>query len=184
MNLGEVDGIWQGFRFENDRIPQMHPSAGPRFCSVAVGDLTGDGYADLYFGDYDSGTILIFDYNNRLLINDGNGFFTDESTSRMSTDMLWAAFGAASEIADMNGDGVNDVIKQTALSQPYHVAIIYNDVNNEGFVNGYDTINNQSPYFTPIGDTNGDGWMDLLISDDGADNYYLNAGKGGEGEDN
>jgi len=184
MNLGEVDGIWQGFRFENDRIPQMHPSAGPRFCSVAVGDLTGDGYADLYFGDYDSGTILIFDYNNRLLINDGNGFFTDESTSRMSTVMLWAAFGAASEIADMNGDGVNDVIKQTALSQPYHVAIIYNDVNNEGFFNGYDTINNQSPYFTTIGDLNGDGLMDLLIIDDGADKYYLNAGNGGDGHAN
>ena len=78
MNLGEVDGIWQGFRFENDRIPEMHHTAGPRFCSLAIGDVTGDGAPDLYFGDYDSGPFggpQIFDYNNRLLINDGNAFF-------------------------------------------------------------------------------------------------------------
>ena len=30
MNLGEEDGVWQGFRHEDARIPQMHPTAGPR----------------------------------------------------------------------------------------------------------------------------------------------------------
>jgi len=106
MNLGEIDGIWQGFRFENYRIPEMHSTAGPRFCSLAVGDLTGDGYPDLYFGDYDSGSTQIYDYNNRLLINDGNAVFTDESTQRMTSEMLLSAFGAASNIVDMNNDGV------------------------------------------------------------------------------
>ena len=181
MNLGEVDGIWQGFRFENARIPQMHSTAGPRFCSLAVGDLTGNGYPDLYFGDYDSGSTQIFDFNNRLLINDGNAYFTDQSTQRMDSDMLLSAFGAASSIVDMNGDGVLDVVKQTSLNPPQHVAITYNNPSNEGYFNGYDIIDQQAPYFVTVGDLNGDGRQDMIVVDDGSDTYYLNTGNGGDG---
>jgi hypothetical protein len=181
MNLGETDGIWQGFRFENYRIPQMHESAGPRFCSLAIGDVTGDGYPDLYFGDYDSGTTQIFDYNNRLLINNGSAVFADESTLRMDDEMLLSAFGAASNMADMNGDGVLDVVKQTSLNPPQHVAITYNNPNNEGYFNGYDIIDELAPYFVTVGDLNGDGRMDLVVVDDGSDHYYLNSGNGGDG---
>ncbi len=181
MNLGEIDGIWQGFRFENNRIPEMHNTAGPRFCSLAVGDVSGDGHPDLYFGDYDSGGTQIFDYNNRLLINDGNGFFSDQSEQRMSSEMLESAFGAASAIADMNGDGVLDVVKQTSLNAPQHVAITYNDPNNEGYFNGYDIVDQRAPYFVSVGDLNGDGRLDLVVVDDGSDTYYLNTGNGGDG---
>ncbi|MBC8200613.1 MAG: VCBS repeat-containing protein, partial [Planctomycetes bacterium] len=181
MNLGEVDGIWQGFRFENDRIPQMHATAGPRFCSLAIGDVNGDTFPDLYFGDYDSGGTQIFDYNNRLLMNDGNAFFTDESAQRMTSEMLESAFGAASNIVDMNGDGVLDVVKQTSLNAPQHVAITYNDPNNEGVFDGYDIVDQLAPYFVTVGDLNGDGRMDLVVVDDGSDTYYLNTGNGGDG---
>jgi hypothetical protein len=50
INLGEVAGVWQGFRYEYARIPGFSgppAAANPRFCSVAAGDLNGDGYADL-----------------------------------------------------------------------------------------------------------------------------------------
>ena len=181
MNLGEIAGVWQGFRFENDRIPRMHKTAGPRFCSLAVDDLTGDGYPDLYFGDYDSGTTQIFDYNNRLLINDGNAFFADESTQRMDSEMLLSAFGAASQIIDMNGDGVLDVVKQTSLNPPQHVAITYNNPSNEGYFDGYDIIDQAAPYFVSCGDLNGDGRPDMVVVDDGSDHYYLNEGNGGDG---
>ena len=181
MNLGEVDGIWQGFRFENARIPQMHNTAGPRFCSLAVGDISGDGHPDLYFGDYDSGSSQIFDYNNRLLINDGNAYFSDQSTQRMNNDMLESAFGAASQMIDMNGDGVLDIVKQTSLNPPQHVAITYNDPNNEGYFNGYDIIDQQAPYFVTCGDLNGDGRPDMVVVDDASDTYYLNTGNGGDG---
>ena len=73
------------------------PPLVPRFCSLAVGDVTGDGHPDLYFGDYDSGSTQIFDFNNRLLINDGNAFFSDQSTQRMSDEMLLSAFGAGEQ---------------------------------------------------------------------------------------
>ena len=50
----------------------------------------------------------------------------------MSSTHLLSAFGAASVIADYNGDGVNDVLKQTSLNAPQHVAVSYNDPLNEG----------------------------------------------------
>jgi len=184
MNQGEDGGEWQGFKFENFRIPQMHATAGPRFCSVAAGDVTGNGRPDLYFGDYDSGGSQILDYNNRLLINDGNGVFTDESTSRLNSAMRESAFGAASVIADINADGFHDIVKQTSLNSPTHIAITYNNPGDEGFFNGYDPVYELSPYFVSVGDLNGDGRLDLVIVDDGTDRYMLNTGNGGDGQAN
>ena len=181
MNLGEQDGFWQGLRYEEARIPLMHEEASPRFCSVASGDIDGDGDEDLYFGDYDSGTTQIFDYNNRLLINNGSGFFTDESTSRMSEEMLLSAFGAASVIADMNNDGALDVVKQTSLNPPQHVAITYNGTAPEGTFVDYDIIDENAPYFISVDDLNGDGQLDIVVVDDGSDRYYLNQGNGSDG---
>ena len=59
MNLGaDVNGDWLGFRFEDDRIPELFSkngsAANPRFNAVDVGDLNGDGYADLFFVDHDT----------------------------------------------------------------------------------------------------------------------------------
>jgi hypothetical protein len=196
INLGEDgNGDWLGFRFENDRIPQMLTDGGtdginPRFCSLAAGDLTGDGYDDLYFGDYDSsgaggsGEPGGIDYNNKLLINLGAanpGYFVDESELRMTQEHRLSAFGAASQIADMNNDGVNDVVKQTSLNPPQHVAIVYNNPDNIGFFNGYEIHNQFAPYFVSVGDLNNDGLLDLVVTDDGTDRYHLNQGIGGDG---
>lgn len=71
-NLGNnAAGQWQGFRFEDGRIPELFAKNGsvanPRLCDLAVADFNGDGFVDLYFVDYDtpetSGTICI-DMNN------------------------------------------------------------------------------------------------------------------------
>ena len=181
MNLGEDEGVWQGFRHEDARIPEMHSTAGPRFCSVATGDIDGDGDQDLYFGDYDSGGSQIFDYNNRLLINDGNGYFSDESESRLTAEMRESAFGAASVIADMNGDGALDIVKQTSLNAPQHIAVTWNSSTNEGVFVGYQIVDQLAPYHVSVGDLNGDGMLDMITSDDGVDNYYLNQGNDSNG---
>jgi len=189
MNLGENNGVWQGFRYEADRVedftPSGSPSAAPRFCSVGAGDLTGDGYPDFYFGDYDSGGGQIHDFNNRVLVNDGNGFFTDETTTVLPTfQMRNSAFGAASVIADMNNDGVNDVVKQTALNPPQHVAVTYNDENNVGVMEDYDIVNSAAPYFVSAGDLNNDGLLDLVVVDDFSDVVQINQGIGPDGAAN
>ena len=71
---------------------------------IRTGDVTGDQSPDLYFVDYDSSVTGSADqppgadYNDRLLINDGTGLFTDSFEMRMSAGMLWSAFGVAGAI--------------------------------------------------------------------------------------
>ncbi|MCH7700754.1 MAG: VCBS repeat-containing protein [Planctomycetes bacterium] len=182
INLGN-DGVgnWQGFIFDDkNRVPTMHVE--PRFCSVAAGDIDGDGDQDLYFGDYQQGPLpdRPSDLNDRLWINDGSGYFTDESELRMTDEMLNSAFGMAAAIADMNGDGALDVIKDTALVFPQRVSISYNDPDNEGFFNVFHVPHEQAPYHMSVGDLNNDGRLDMVITDDGADRYDLNDGNGND----
>ena len=94
----------------------------------------------------------------------------------MGPNHLLSAFGAASVIDDLNGDGVNDVLKQTALNPPQHVAISYNNPLNEGFFNIYDNFMDSEPYHVNTGDLNKDGKLDLIISSDNQDRYRLNGG--------
>ncbi len=183
MNQGSTAGAWNGMLFEASRVPQLFhfgngSARNPRFCSVAAGDLTGDGYPDMYFGDYDSGASSSSsnDLNDRLFINDGSAFFADESQSRMTTNMLKSAFGMASEIHDMNGDGANDIIKDTALNAPQYIAIVYNSPTNPGQFTGIDDFHQFAPYHVEIGDLNNDGRLDMISSDDSVDRWRLNEG--------
>jgi hypothetical protein len=193
---------WLGFRFEDFRIPPMRSYSGlagfnPRFCAVAAGDVDGDGLADLYFGDYDSSGVgggnpqpAGADYNDRLLINFGDGVFKDLTAPSFdglvpvpdTADQPFeiSAFGAADAIADMNGDGWKDIVKQTSLNDPLYVGIAYNTPSNPGFFNTYDVVNDFSPYFVSVGDLNNDDRLDLVITDDGDDRYMLNQGNGGD----
>lgn len=206
MNRGMSDGQWQGFRYEAARIPTMvsytNQPGNPRFCSVAAGDLTGDGRPELWFGDYDSagagGVVQPAgqDFNDRLLLNDGNGFFTDVTNganSRFSGTITVnsgsypfqvSAFGAAAAIADMNGDGKNDIIKQTALADPRYIGIAYNKPTQQGFFEQFQAVNQDAPYFFSVGDLNNDGRLDIVSSDDGTDRYLLNTGNAANGTAN
>ena len=201
INKGQVGGVWQGFRYEYARIPQLLSTTGaianPRFCSVVAGDVNGDGYVDLYFSDYDSGQVGPAenpnnDMDNKLLINQGAanpGYFTDESVLRMGAmynydgtttkNLLWATFGVEAIIADMNGDGVKDVVKLTTLTAPgIHVAVLTNPIGNVGYwqtVN-YKPVYSLSPYFISPGDLNNDGKLDMVVSDEGTDRILLNTG--------
>ncbi len=178
INKGEIDGAWQGFRYEDARIPVLHATAGPRFCAVSAGDVTGDGAPDLFFSDYDAGApAQIFDFNDRLLVNDGNGNFSDQTTARFPQPQMYTSvFGIANAIVDMNDDGVNDIVRLTSNGVPYEIGIVYNNPLNEGFFNLYDPVYSLSPYHAAVGDLNGDGKMDLVAVDDGTDRYLLNQG--------
>jgi hypothetical protein len=190
MNLGEERGVWQGFRFEDARIPQMHPTVGPRFASVSAGDVTGDGFVDLWFSDFDVSespmTSDPFDYNNKLLVNNGAGHFADETAARLTAQMSNAAYGAAGAIADMNGDGVNDLVKQSSNLNPLHIAIIGNNPANVGSFSLYQVVY-QAPlagYYVSVGELNADGRMDLIVTDNNTDRYLLNNGSNPDGSVN
>lgn len=193
VNKGAVAGVWQGLRFEAGRSPQIYviksdgtadltkPTPG-RFCSIAAGDVDNDGDLDIYLGDYDasgaggSGEPTGFDTNDRLWINDGNGFFSDSLQSRMTAQMLLSAFSTAVNIADMNGDGFKDVVKSTGLNPPQYVSLAYNQAPDPQVFDQFQTPHQFSPYFVSVGDLNNDNKLDIVVTDDNADRYRLNQG--------
>ncbi|MEM8963242.1 MAG: VCBS repeat-containing protein, partial [Acidobacteriota bacterium] len=122
MNLGTgLGNTWLGFDFEatDNRIVPF--GIGPKFCAVVAGDVDNDLDQDLFFVDYDN------DLEDRLLINDGNGFFTDETTTRMTPAMSASAFGTDAQIVDLNDDGWNDIVKLSTLSDdPNSIRVLYN----------------------------------------------------------
>ncbi|HEX5012222.1 MAG TPA: VCBS repeat-containing protein [Planctomycetota bacterium] len=187
MNLGDdAGGNWLGLKFEEARIPQLKTVGGlsvaPRFCGMGAADLTGDGFADLYYVDYDSTETGIFeqsswDLNDRCLVNDGNGFFSDQSASMFTTNQLLSAFGADAQIIDLNGDGANDVVKDTTLSNPTATRALYNNPAAVGNFTamGVSDFGSNAPYGMDVGSLNNDGIPDVAIADDGNDKFRLGA---------
>lgn len=182
INKGAIGGQWLGFRFEAARSPQLYVLFGNgspdvskpypgRFCSLAVGDADDDGDIDIHLGDYD-GEPSGFDINDRLWINDGNGFFTDSYQQRMNSQMTVSGFSAAAAIADMNGDGINDVVTQEAGS----CSIAYNLGPDPVPFDLFDTPHAMATYFVSVGDLNNDNKLDMVMSEDGQDRYLLNQG--------
>ncbi len=197
MNQGSMGGVWLGFRFESTFSPQIRvldasgnptgPLTPGRFCAIAAGDVDNDGDQDLYLGDYDGGLTpepSTVDTNDRLWINDGTGRFTDSLQTRMSANMLLSAFSASAAIADINGDGVKDVVKNTGLQTPQRVSVSYNRPPDPVPFDVFQIVSTQSPYFVSAGDLNNDNRLDLVVTDDGSDHYHLNNGNDALGQVN
>jgi hypothetical protein len=185
MNLGEDGGgNWLGLKYEDARIPQLKTvlgvSVAPRFCGMGAADLTGDGSVDLYFVDYDGtetgiGEAAGTDLNDRCLVNDGFGFFTDQSATRFTVTQLQSAFGADAQLLDLNGDGAIDVVKDTTLSNPTALRALYNNPAAVGNFTamGVSDFGSSAPYGMDVGNLNNDGIPDVALADDGNDKFRL-----------
>jgi hypothetical protein len=170
INRGnDASGKWLGYIFDDvNRIPTF--STAPTFCDVSGADVDNDGDTDLHFVDYGS-------LEDRLLINDGNGYFTDQTTLRMTSAMYLSGFGTSGVLIDMNGDRTIDIVRNMAGS----TEVIYNNPAQVGFFNKHKFPYGGASYFVDVGDLNNDGRPDLAISDDGTDRYLLNQGNGVDG---
>lgn len=107
----------------SDRLPlairwpyQYTGGQAPFLSDVQLADLNGDGAADIIAPYYKSGI------NGFISINDGTGHFSDISTVQLPPGL----YGANTKndhvvVADIDGDGLKDIIMSQGMQNPYYV---------------------------------------------------------------
>ena len=165
-NLGN-DGMgnWQGFLSDPNWMTAPFSPA-PKFCSVIAGDVNNDGWMDLFFSDYEN------TLNDRLVMNNQDGTFTDESPTRLLTGLFNSTFGTQGHIEDFNGDGWADIMNTSgSFDEP---DINYND--GAGFFREGETLPEGAVYQSAVDDFDNDDDLDLYICDDSQDYMFYNEG--------
>lgn len=122
-------------------------------------------------------------YYDALLINDGTGYFNFAPDSAMPPHYGSGTYATADVfIADVNGDGWPDIVRR-------EIDYTTNDNKAQLLLNNQDgTFRDASAnipqtaipmgYGRLDGDFNGDGWLDLILSNHGCPKLFINTGHG------
>lgn len=167
INTGNLERAFPIPQFQEDTnfmVPWNGPF--PHFCAVAVGDIDNDNDMDLFFSDYSN------DLEDRLCVNDGKGFFTDVTDTRMTAEMSESAFGTGCVIDDFNKDGWNDIVKISTLFSPQVLRMLIND--GTGNFGSFQDLPFDAVYMIEKADFNNDERMDLYVESDGQDYMLIN----------
>lgn len=147
------------------------------FSGARVFDVNGDSYADIVFARKNE--------SRKVYINktDGTGWQIDSNYAVPVDFVNTYADDMGVRIADVNGDGLQDLIK--AASDGTNAAVYLNKGNGTGWASDSKYIiplNFVDQYYTDqgvrIADFNGDGLPDLLKSSPGFSGIYINKGDG------
>jgi len=164
------NGNWLGLSDESaTRFPTL-TATDLKICGVSGGDIDGDDDEDIYMVSYKqtSGQGVAEDF---LLINDGNGVFTDQSEARLG-NLRNSAFGTSVQIYDMDNDGDEDILKVSTLFAvlPWGdvgLFVLFNE--GAGTFSNWQSIASDAPYTFEVADFNDDGFLDVFVVNDGAD---------------
>ena len=153
-------GTGEGFA---DPVSLVTSDAAYNSCFNTVGDLTGDGFPEIVSVNCNLDTLTVY-------VNNGDGTF--QTGVYYSGNFNFDNFPSEATIADVNGDGNNDVVVGNVDSGNISVFLGHGDgtlvVERESYgVGGF-------PWTTPlVADFNGDGLMDVVMPDDEFNLMYL-----------
>ncbi|MFO0798484.1 MAG: VCBS repeat-containing protein [Gemmataceae bacterium] len=171
-------GVWAG---------ELDPYA-PAI-AISVADLNGDGARDLVVAEGDYNAV-------RVLLADGHGGFRPGESIPIAspyslTDGQPQPQLRSLAVADLNGDGIPDVLVTTAVGAPFSnqiqdisagpggVAVLLG-VGDGTFRRAADLVDNRGPGAVAVADVNGDGLADVLVGNvvTKAVGVFLGAGGG------
>ncbi len=134
-------------------------TAGSGSQSVAIGDLDGDGKADMAVANYYAGTISLF----------RNTGVSGTVSFAAKVDYATGSGPQTITIGDMDGDGKPDLA--VAYANNSNTVSIYRNTSTSGtisFAAKVDYATGNTPYNVAIGDLDGDGKPDLAVANYGS----------------
>jgi len=171
--IGNGDGT-----FQYPVVQNVFSITQPAPCAMAVGDFNGDGMLDVAIwgtsGPANASELDIF-------LGNGNGTFTFRGTFAAPNSANFNPGSNSLVVADFNGDGILDVAALT----PYNGVFIFWGYGTGVFqpAVGYSTVDPNYPSNTTavglaVGDLNGDGKLDIAVTESSGMAVLLNKGDG------
>jgi hypothetical protein len=140
--------------------PKVDFTTGSLPYSVAIGDLDGDGKADLAVVNNGSTSVSVFR-------NTSSGGFITEASFATKVDFTTGSQPTSAAIGDLDGDGKADLAVTNQISST--VSVFRNtssigSITAASFAAKVDFITGVDPYSIAIGDFDGDGKADLAVA--------------------
>ncbi|MFX0115028.1 MAG: FG-GAP repeat domain-containing protein [Candidatus Hodarchaeota archaeon] len=134
---------------------------------TTAGDFNGDGNMDLFGLTYESESLVLWNVSDAAL---GSGNVTWESILNFTAGQQSHSFHTISA-ADIDNDQRDELLLTAPLS--IQEIYIYEFLENESFVRKQNIGHIGHQPYSAFGDLNGDGWLDLVVSDYYANVWYL-----------
>ena len=137
--------------------------------SIVVGDLDGDGKADLVVTNIGSNTISVFRNTS------SNGSISSSSFAA-KVDFATGISPLSAAIGDVDGDGKADIV--VISSSGNYVSVLRNistsgSITSSSFAANVDFTTGSAPYSVAIGDLDGDGKADLAVANFGSSSVSI-----------